>query len=149
MTDLREMLKDVDDASRISQKFLLGKGTIDDLVSMRDTIEAWNTIRKLLVSEKEIEQLEGTKRIPEAWRCLEQLMEKMSNLHGISERISMAVECDERPQNSSTVDGDGETDDPPISDAQQADSDATKTTTFFGLEPKWSIKPQWVAVCSY
>jgi DNA mismatch repair ATPase MutS len=134
---LRELLKDVEDASRISQKCLLGRGTIDDLVSIRNTIEAWETTRKLLLLERELESRQNN-NTAESWGCLEQLLFRMTNLKALSDRIGLAVECEEATSKRVEEGEDGDSDTENI----QSEADASKMPSFFGLDQRWIIKPQ-------
>ena len=140
LTDLRELLKDVEDATRISQKFLLGRGTIDDLISIRDTIDAWETIRGLLSTERAVETLQDQGSTSESWICFDQLMSRMTNLKRIAERISLAVECD---RSSLSMSSEGEEEEAVGGQSSnEANSDEPKAFSFYGLDMKWTIRPQ-------
>lgn len=132
----------MDDATRISQKFLLGKGTIDDLISIRDTIEAWDTVRRLLLTEKDIEARQDKSKATEAWGCLEQLMSRISNLNRISERIALAVECEQPSQCIPVEDDEGMPSADQSREAQRPGTDVARGMNSLSLDLNWIIKPQ-------
>ncbi|PPQ70748.1 hypothetical protein CVT24_000859 [Panaeolus cyanescens] len=44
--DIAEMLKQMDDVTRLSQAFLMGRATFADLVSLKSSIQLWNKLKK-------------------------------------------------------------------------------------------------------
>lgn len=49
---------DVDDATRIVQKFLLGRGDVSDLSAICATIDVWSSMKSRVALEKSMERQE-------------------------------------------------------------------------------------------
>lgn len=141
LKDIRELLKEVEDATRISQRFLLGRGSVDDLISIKETIESWETICGLLSIEEAMEMHQDQEKATESWSSLKHLMLRMSNLKSIAERINLAVES-ERPSLSLSEedDGGGSIEDEPTD--VETGLEEPRTSSFFGTDMKWTIRPQ-------
>ncbi|EJD04012.1 uncharacterized protein FOMMEDRAFT_106414 [Fomitiporia mediterranea MF3/22] len=140
--DLIELLKGAEDAMRISQKFLLGKGSVDDLVSIRSTIAIWTALRNRISLEKDFERREsGEKFMAEDWQALDQLMNKMANLSGLAQRIELAIDVKSDQQNE-TITEESESN-VPLEQDQAAAPEVSKFLSLPGVDAKWTIKPQF------
>jgi DNA mismatch repair ATPase MutS len=133
---LTELLKEIQDASRIVQKFLLGRGETDDLANIKDTIKIWNQIKARILQEEKIRLRETgpTDVGTESWRNCSTLIGKMADLQELADRISMAVDESalRKPQKSNAgVDG--------ADEEEEADEEADLPgpTSFRA----WTIKP--------
>lgn len=129
--DIFELLNDVEDASRVVQKFLLGRGDVGDLSSICLTIRIWSSIQKRLEEEKDIERAKGPGGLLTNWACVDALLESMSDLGLLASRIASALACQQSEDGveSSFKDADEDIDQP---------SDAV-----FSFDPtSWKIKPK-------
>ncbi|KAJ6604390.1 muts domain V-domain-containing protein [Mycena vulgaris] len=93
--DIVAALARAEDAGRIVQKFLLGRGDPGDLHAVNSTIHVWAALKRRIAQEREHEALESAKRgvaFEEAqWTSLNALMARMSDLQALSERIDAAL----------------------------------------------------------
>ncbi|KAI0961363.1 hypothetical protein AcV7_000482 [Taiwanofungus camphoratus] len=89
--DLVQALGDVEDATRIVQKFLLGRGQPSDLSAICSTIDTWTSIRNRVGLEKDMERQERSCLEDEEWASLDALMRRMSDLHELASKIDTAI----------------------------------------------------------
>lgn len=92
-----EILKEMDDVSRLCQRFLLGRADFNDLIAIKYAIGTWETMKQNCQSEKLLEAAEN--RLPlysREWASLESLLQRMNNLADLHNKISEAiiVNCD-------------------------------------------------------
>lgn len=138
--DLVELLKGAEDAMRISQKFLLGKGGVEDLISVRNTIGTWKSIHNRVLFEKECEKCEsGGILSPDDWRSLDQLMQRMVDLSDLAGRIDSAIDAGEIGNEESERE---EGDEKMLDTHGAIPSEAPKLPSLPGVDMKWTIKPQ-------
>ncbi|KAI0048387.1 hypothetical protein FA95DRAFT_1678333 [Auriscalpium vulgare] len=91
-SDLVELLQGIDDATRIVQKFLLGRGDAGDLSSVSGTIATWDSIRKRVELEKLMEGREKGIIVEEEWTSMDALMSRMDSLETLAQTIGKALE---------------------------------------------------------
>lgn len=91
-------LAKAEDASRIVQKFLLGKGDPSDMLALTATVDIWSGIQQRVNQEREMEYLERRSFSASEWVSLDTLMNRMVNLEDLAQRISLAVERPVSPQ---------------------------------------------------
>ncbi|KAL5535471.1 hypothetical protein ACEPAF_3565 [Sanghuangporus sanghuang] len=140
-TDLIELLKGAEDAMRISQRFLLGKGGVDDLVSIRNTIGTWKAIQNRVILEKECEKSESEGNYsPDDWRSLDHLMNRMTDLSGLAEQIESAIDPGEIEKEENASD---ESEDKELLVPGPLSSDGPKFLSLPGTDLRWTIKPQF------
>ncbi|KAJ3870122.1 muts domain V-domain-containing protein [Lentinula novae-zelandiae] len=109
--DLLVFLAKAEDASRIVQKFLLGKGDPSDMLALTATVNIWSGIQQRVNHEREMEYLERRSFSASEWVSLDTLMNRMVNLEDLAQRISLAVERPVSPQyDESAEDADLESD---------------------------------------
>jgi len=84
-------LYQIEDASRIVQKFLLGRGDANDLLAIRDTINVTDQIKTRVLQERELE-LQANADRAEEWHYVDILLDRMRNLTTLAERIDSAVD---------------------------------------------------------
>ncbi|KAF7437022.1 DNA mismatch repair ATPase msh1 [Pleurotus ostreatus] len=89
-TSLRVALKDIEDAGRIVQRFLLGKGGPNDLLALGNTIKAWGSVRQLVEDERRFEMQEVPHLSSQDWASIDALMSRLSELSSIQQRIDLA-----------------------------------------------------------
>jgi DNA mismatch repair ATPase MutS len=92
-SDLIGILRKVEDAARIVQRFLAGRGTPDDLRGIGAAIAHWEAFRTRLAFEREMEVAEQGALVE--WECMDGLLSKMASLKDLSEKISGAVSSHE------------------------------------------------------
>ncbi|CDO72395.1 hypothetical protein BN946_scf184977.g94 [Trametes cinnabarina] len=89
--DLLQLLRDAEDATRIVQKFLLGRGSFFDLSAICTTIDIWSSIKAKILEEREIERQEGRLIDESQWASIIALMDRLSDLSGLGSKIRMAL----------------------------------------------------------
>jgi DNA mismatch repair ATPase MutS len=89
--DLTQLLSNMDDATRIVQKFLLGRGNTYDLSALNQAITAWSSIRQRIKLERRMEAKERGVIEQEEWDSLDSLMTRMDDLASLSLRISASI----------------------------------------------------------
>jgi len=92
-----EILKEMDDVSRLCQRFLLGRADFNDLIAIKSAIGAWETMKQNCLNERLLEATEN--RLPlysKEWASLESLLQRMDDLTNLHNKISEAiiVNCD-------------------------------------------------------
>jgi DNA mismatch repair ATPase MutS len=131
----------MEDASRIVQKFILGRGDAGDLSAIHSTISVWESIRKRVELEKKMEKKERGAIVESDWASLNALMSRMSDLRELANRISMALRHKV----------DVAEDETPISDDASQDASGmandnapqTKSKQYFAYgHDTWAIKPE-------
>ncbi|KAJ3838374.1 muts domain V-domain-containing protein [Lentinula raphanica] len=95
--DLLALLVKAEDAGRIVQKFLVGKGDPSDMLALTTTVNVWSEIQRRIAHEREMECLEQPSFDTSEWMSLDTLMSRMVNLEALAKRISLAIE---HPANS-------------------------------------------------
>ena len=104
--DLVQSLHDAEDATRIVQKFLLGRGNFQDLTAICTTVDIWSSIKERILMEKRMEG-EGNGQVGNAqWASIETLMEKLSDLEWLSNRVRAALVPRETAASNEEVDSD-------------------------------------------
>jgi DNA mismatch repair ATPase MutS len=88
--DLREMMKNAGDIGRLVQKLTLRKGAIDDLVTVKKTIELWAAISARLQLERKMEN--EARQPSENWDTIDHLTNKLSDLSRVAIRIEEALQ---------------------------------------------------------
>ncbi|EGO22055.1 hypothetical protein SERLADRAFT_362514 [Serpula lacrymans var. lacrymans S7.9] len=126
--DILQLLSDVDDASRIIQKFLLGRGDVTDLLSINATVVTWSLIQ----------QRKGV-TMTDHWAGIDQLLSKMTDLKGLSHRISTALENVDRLGKGSSNDSDA-IDDDDHAKLLQGPLNVSTNIKYDGTT-RWSIRP--------
>ncbi|KAK7463796.1 hypothetical protein VKT23_005735 [Stygiomarasmius scandens] len=99
--DLLALLKKSEDAGRVVQKFLLGRGDANDLLALTTSIRLWADIQRRVSHEREMEIQERPNFNPDEWSSLDILMSRMVQLETFSERIGKALNQSEGQQPSS------------------------------------------------
>ncbi|KAF5382994.1 hypothetical protein D9757_006346 [Collybiopsis confluens] len=139
LADMLLLLAKAEDASRIVQKFLLGKGDPTDLLALTATVKIWNEIKRRVAHEREMEALEKISFDPHQWNSLDTLTNRMVNLEDLGRKISFAVDSPK---------GDGLY---PSSNEEHSDAEENS------IRPEWNhgrtkfrikIKPEFVLVSS-
>lgn len=106
--DIVRLLQDSEDACRIVQRFLACRGEPKDLLAINRTIQVWTSIRNRIELEKTMERPEQDSVRGEDWFSVDTLLSKITSLHNISTRITMALENVEFqfPSSDEFVEGD-------------------------------------------
>lgn len=126
------MLADLEDPSRIVQKFLLGRGDTSDLVALTTTIEVWSGIRTRVSLEKEMEHREKGVVNADEWASIDALMSRMDHLRDLSARVRAAV----GNLDSASVDGPSEE----IGEAVETTPVPTAKGVISGFN--WTVRPE-------
>ncbi|CAL1696168.1 unnamed protein product [Somion occarium] len=140
--DLVQYLNDIEDAARIVQKFLLGRGDASDLLAICNTINIWTSIQNRIRLEREMEQRRGAP-LENDWASLDALLTRVSDLGDLARTIDRALARRDQDTRS------------PVTDEGAADSsgidgfDSTLTDTLdgpsspSGIQGNWTIKPEF------
>jgi hypothetical protein len=91
LSDVGQFLDEVEDTTRIVQRFLLGRGDPSDLVSISKTINVWSAIHKRLELEKRMESSEQGFLLSEDWSSVDALLCRMADLQDLECRINLAL----------------------------------------------------------
>ncbi|KAI0374340.1 hypothetical protein BV20DRAFT_987490 [Pilatotrama ljubarskyi] len=89
--DLVQLLRDAEDTTRIVQKFLLGRGSFCDLSAICATVDIWSSIQEKILMERKLERQEGDPADDAGWASIEALMQRLTDLSSLSERIRQAL----------------------------------------------------------
>ncbi|EIM83372.1 uncharacterized protein STEHIDRAFT_62817 [Stereum hirsutum FP-91666 SS1] len=106
--DLVDYLRKIDDATRIVQKFLLGRGDATDLSAISSTISTWTTIHNRMQLEKTYEEKERGIVKQEDWDSLDRLMSRMTDLKELADRIDVALKGSSAVRRDQTAIGESE-----------------------------------------
>lgn len=126
-------LKDIEDAGRIVQRFLLGKGGANDLLALGNTIKAWGSVRQLVEDERRFEMQEVPHLSSQDWASIDALMSRLSELGSIQQRIDLAFR---KEINDSESDSEGASDEELVEPGDAK----IRTAWKFGHD-KWLINP--------
>jgi DNA mismatch repair ATPase MutS len=131
--DLRAALAKTEDATRIAQKLLLGRGHLADLSAINSTISVWASIQRRVEVEKDMETKERGYLDLEEWSSIDALISRMSDLQELSAKIGNAVQS--RAATSTSL---------PASDTigQGAMNDRLDQPWKFDGAHKWTINPE-------
>ncbi|KAL7285659.1 hypothetical protein ACG7TL_000764 [Trametes sanguinea] len=89
--DLVQLLRDSEDATRIVQKFLLGRAHFYDLSAICNTIDIWSSIKAKILDEREIERRDDGVTDDSQWTSINALMDRLSDLSGLADHIRAAL----------------------------------------------------------
>lgn len=137
--DVRQLLSGAEDATRILQRFLLGRGLPSDFSSLNSSIITWISINQRLTLEREQELKERGQLKADEWSCVDTLLGRMKNLTELSMRITASLtrtdlSADLGPE-PETEEGEEMIPDP--------DSPTVEINPVSGAA-KWMIRPEWV-----
>ncbi|KAF8529495.1 muts domain V-domain-containing protein [Gautieria morchelliformis] len=90
--DLVQLLKRLEDASRIVQRFLLGKGDVTDLSTIKNAIDTWEEIKSKIELEHQVDLQGRSTGAGDEWLDLRRLLNRMADLRKLAWRIGMAVD---------------------------------------------------------
>lgn len=129
--DIVRSLQDSEDACRIVQRFLSCKGEPKDLLAINRTIQVWTVIQNRIELEKTMECRERDSVREEDWSSVDTLVSKITSLHDLSTRITLALEDVEFQPSSldELVEGDS------------PESDQKSSSTAYGIH-KRTIRPE-------
>lgn len=140
--DILQALSDMEDASRIVQKFLAGRGDANDLAAIHATILIWSFIKKRFELEKFMESKEKHAIDENEWASLDALISRMSGLRELADKIGIALRRRLEAENVTTLEVDSED----IGAATVNDdqlSPRTRTKQPFAYDhDNWTIKPE-------
>lgn len=137
--DVRRLLSGAEDATRILQRFLLGRGLPSDFSSLNSSIITWISINRRFNLEREQELKERGQLKVDEWSCVDTLLGRMKNLAELSVRITASLtrtdlSADLEPGPPETEEGEEATLD--------LDSPAAEINLTSGAA-KWMIRPEW------
>lgn len=131
--DIRQLLSGAEDATRILQRFLLGRGLPSDFSSLNSSIITWTSIHKRLMLEREQELNERGQLIADEWSCVDTLLGRMKNLADISIRITASLTRTDQPPDIEPEEGEEATVDP------EPPAGENSLTSGFA---RWTIRPE-------
>ncbi|KAJ7169620.1 muts domain V-domain-containing protein [Mycena filopes] len=137
--DLVAAIASAEDAGRIVQRFLLGRGDAGDLHAVNTTIHVWAALKTRVLQERQQEALEAAAQtFNEAqWTSLDALMARMSDLQELSHRIGRALK-----QRDSGKDVSPGADPDEVDSEASIGSDMPKAAWKVG-NSNWAIKPEF------
>ena len=86
-----QSLHQLEDVTRIVQKFLLGRGDLDDLAAVHKTIKLWSSIRDRVRLEKAMEERERSLIEGVEWAGLESILLRMFPLENLADKINKSL----------------------------------------------------------
>lgn len=86
-----QSLFQLEDATRILQKFLLGRGDSADLIAISTTVEVWSSVQRRLELEKDMELCERGNSVQNEWASLEIVLSRLHSLNALVTRIKAAI----------------------------------------------------------
>ncbi|KAH9898573.1 muts domain V-domain-containing protein [Cubamyces lactineus] len=89
--DLVQVLRDAGDATRIVQKFMVGRGSTYDLFAICTTVDIWTSIKDRISMERKMLQQEGVAIDESKWSSIDALMNRMGDLSHLAQKIRMAL----------------------------------------------------------
>jgi hypothetical protein len=146
--DIVQALSDMEDASRIVQKFIMGRGDASDLSAIHSTILVWGSIKTRIELEKKMEKTERGIIAEDEWASLDVLMSRMSELRELRMRIGMAL----RPRIDGAedeADVAAETSYGIPDNSAQAILQTKSKPAFAYSHSDWAIKPEYVPTSIY
>lgn len=129
------MLPRLEDATRIVQKFSLGRGDASDLLGIKNTTAAWSSLRQRIERERLVEIRERTDFRDEEWTSLDSLLSRMVNLDALYTRIDSALQKSEGETDGSEGPEDED------STAETSNADAFSRSWRYNVS-KWTIKAE-------
>ncbi|KAJ8494922.1 hypothetical protein ONZ51_g2034 [Trametes cubensis] len=95
--DLVQVLRETGDATRIVQKFMLGRGGPFDLFAICTTVDTWAAVKDRIAMERKMSEQEGVAIDESHWSSIDALMNRLGDLSHLAQRIRMAL-----PQSEAT-----------------------------------------------
>jgi hypothetical protein len=138
--DVRQLLSGAEDATRILQRFLLGRGLPSDFSTLNSSIITWISITRRLTLEREQESKERGQLNADEWSGIDSLLGRMKNLTDLSVRITASLTRTDLSANLEPEPEEGEEAAPDI------DSPGGEINLTSGAA-KWAIRPEWVFRC--
>ncbi|KAJ6519566.1 muts domain V-domain-containing protein [Mycena sanguinolenta] len=139
--DLVAALASAEDAGRIVQRFLLGRGDAGDLHTVNSTIRIWAALKARIAQERQQEAREAAERgvvfADAEWTSLDALMGRMSDLQELSTRIDGALKQRDPGRDPVVVDSDDA-----VVDSESLGADVPKVAWKVGNN-NWTIKPEF------
>ncbi|KZT21672.1 hypothetical protein NEOLEDRAFT_1244425 [Neolentinus lepideus HHB14362 ss-1] len=135
--DLTVLLNDIEDTTRIVQRFLSGRGDVSDLTSVSSTVSTWTSTIQRMNLERKMEETERRSFNKEEWASVDLLLSQMHDLQHLADRITSAMLSTRATHNE-----------PEESECSPEDAvDQASTNTFIefrhGISSKWSIHPEY------
>jgi DNA mismatch repair ATPase MutS len=90
--DLRDRLRGVDDVARVVQKFLLGRGNTDDVLTIGTAISVWSFVKSRLSLERKLHSKEGDHDSEREWACIHALISQIEDLPGLERKIQASMD---------------------------------------------------------
>ncbi|KAI9462307.1 muts domain V-domain-containing protein [Lactarius psammicola] len=100
--DFRERLRGIDDVTRTVQKFLLGRGSPNDIAAISTAISTWSFIKGRILLERELQLREQDSHLFPEWASVDALTSRMEELPELVRKIQTALD-------STTTQGPSET----------------------------------------
>ncbi|KAF9229518.1 hypothetical protein BS17DRAFT_825381 [Gyrodon lividus] len=132
--DIVRLLQDSEDASRIVQRFLLGRGEPKDILAINRTIQVRTSIQERIELERKMENSKRGSIRDDDWSSIDALMSRIANLHDLSARIALALQDVELAEPSPDESAEGDT----FVDEEKAASTSTYGTYRGTIRPEYS-----------
>ena len=130
--DLAAYLSDVEDVSRIVQRFILGRGEPSDLASIHSSISIWGKLKARLQMEQRRELRENGEDVQCDWASVNTLLSKMTDLSQLSGRIASALHLGDDQARAANTDAEDSVESP----------DASRSGVWRWGSNKWTIRPE-------
>lgn len=90
--DLRDRLRGVDDVARVVQKFLLGRGNTDDVLTIGTAISVWSFVKSRLSLDRKLYSKEGDYDSEREWAGVDALISRIEDLPGLERKIQASMD---------------------------------------------------------
>jgi hypothetical protein len=90
--DLRDRLRGVDDVARVVQKFLLGRGNTDDVLTIGTAISVWSFVKSRLSLDRKLHSKEGDYDSERKWAGVHALISRLEDLPELERKIRTSID---------------------------------------------------------
>jgi DNA mismatch repair ATPase MutS len=129
----------IDDTTRLTQKFLVGRGDYSDLAAISRTIRTWSKIPAMLAAEQILEEKENKGYDVREWNSLDALVLRMHVLVELSETIDKALGPNVEDMVDSSTD---------VEHEQEESNESNQLLNWRITTNRWCIRPE-CASCSF
>jgi len=130
---MTQLLNQICDATRLTQKFLAGRGDQNDLAAIGRTIRVWLKISTTLTAEKTLEAQEREDYDEREWTSVDILISRMHVIEALLETIEKALGSDIESTAGS-----------PDELEQEAPDELSQLENWKISTIRWYIKPEYV-----
>ena len=133
-------MRRIEDASRIVQRLLLGRGGTDDLAAIRDTMVLWSRVKSRIELERRLDTHDPSREAD--WAGLNIMLGKLKDMSALIQHIDMAIY--EKEKDGRAAAGSEDSDEDSDRSSESDEESNLGTTTIMTGSFKHNIKPSCV-----